>query len=206
MDGSTRMSRDAFYRLLERTLAVPGRVPFSVLSWKPYLHLALLVHRVDGLPPGLYLLVRDPAQHGRLERAITRADPWRKPPACPDSLPLFCLRQGDTRDAARAIACHQEIASDGCFSLAMLAEFRAPLERYGAWMYPRLYWEAGMIGQLLYLEAEAAGLRATGIGCYFDDPMHELLGLQGYDFQDLYHFTVGGAVDDVRLTTLPAYA
>jgi hypothetical protein len=26
-----------------------------------------------------------------------------------------------------------------------------------------------VLGQLLYLEAEAAGVRATGIGCYFDD-------------------------------------
>lgn len=39
----------------------------------------------------------------------------------------------------------------------------------GAWRYPRLYWECGQIGQLLYLEAEAAGLSGTGIGCYFDD-------------------------------------
>lgn len=47
-----------------------------------------------------------------------------------------------------------------------------------------------MIGQLLYLEAKAAGLRSTGIGCFFDDPVHELLGLEGTAFQDLYHFTV----------------
>jgi nitroreductase len=205
MDGKTRMSREAFYRLLERTLAVTGRVPFSVLPWPPYLHLVVLVHRVDGVAPGLYLLLRDPARRALLERSITQADTWQRPPECPDILPLFCLLQRDTRAAARAIACHQEIASDGCFSVAMLAEFRAPLERYGAWMYPRLYWEAGMIGQLLYLEAEAAGLRATGIGCFFDDPMHEVLGLQGQEFQDLYHFAVGGAVDDARLTTLPAY-
>ena len=36
--------------------------------------------------------------------------------------------------------------------------------------------------------------------------MHEVLGLADNTFQDLYHFTVGGAVDDERLTTLPAYA
>jgi hypothetical protein len=62
-----------------------------------------------------------------------------------------------------------------------------------------------MIGQALYLEAEAAGVRATGIGCFFDDEMHRLLGLEGKAWQSLYHFTVGGAVEDRRLTTLPAY-
>jgi hypothetical protein len=53
-----------------------------------------------------------------------------------------------------------------------------------------------MIGQALYLGAEALGISATGIGCFFDDPMHELLGLTTRDFQSLYHFTVGGRVDD----------
>jgi len=32
-----------------------------------------------------------------------------------------------------------------------------------------------------------------------------LLGLRERAWQSLYHFTAGGAVDDVRLTTLPAY-
>jgi hypothetical protein len=33
-----------------------------------------------------------------------------------------------------------------------------------------LFWETGVLGQLLYLEAHAVGISATGIGCYFDDP------------------------------------
>jgi len=45
------------------------------------------------------------------------------------------------------------------------------------------------------------------MGCYFDDVVHQLLGiaLPGDAWQSLYYFTVGGTVDDVRLTTLPAY-
>jgi hypothetical protein len=62
-----------------------------------------------------------------------------------------------------------------------------------------------MIGQTLYLEAEAAGIRGTGIGCYFDDEMHDLLGPSDRSWQSLYHFTVGGPVEDTRLTTLPPY-
>jgi len=72
-------------------------------------------------------------------------------------------------------------------------------------MYRRLFWEAGMIGQVLYLEAEALGLRATGIGCFFDDPMHRMLGLSDAAYQSLYHFTMGGPLEDSRLTTLPPY-
>ena len=61
------------------------------------------------------------------------------------------------------------------------------------------------MGQLLYLEAEAAGLRGTGIGCFFDDEVHKAIGLVDQRWQSLYHFTVGGAVDDPRLTTHPGY-
>jgi hypothetical protein len=63
-----------------------------------------------------------------------------------------------------------------------------------------------MLGHALYLEAEAAGVRATGIGCYFDDEMHRLLGIDDDRWQSLYHFTVGGPIEDTRLVTLPPYA
>ena len=130
---------------------------------------------------------------------------WTRPPGCPEHLRLFCIGEGDHRRAAATVSCHQDIAADGAFSLGMIAEFRGPISA-GAFRYRRLFWEAGVLGQVLYLEAEAAGVRATGIGCYFDDAFHEVLGLEGDRFQSLYHFTVGGAVDDSRLTTLPPYA
>ena len=59
-----------------------------------------------------------------------------------------------------------------------------------------MFWESGVVGQVLYLEAEAAGARATGIGCFYDDPVHDVLGLKGHEFQSLYHFTVGIPVED----------
>jgi hypothetical protein len=130
---------------------------------------------------------------------------WQKPDGCPDELPFFLLQEGDLRRVAVQVSCFQDIAGEGCFSVGMLARFEELLQLQGAWHYPRLFWECGMLGQVLYLEAEAAGLRGTGIGCYFDDPVHRLLGLGGRAYQDLYHFTVGGPVDDPRLSSLPAY-
>ena len=68
-----------------------------------------------------------------------------------------------------------------------------------------MFWEAGLLGQVLYLEAEAAGVRATGIGCFFDDPVHEIVAIKNLTLQSLYHFTIGGPVEDRRLQTLPPY-
>lgn len=52
----------------------------------------------------------------------------------------------------------------------MIAHFESTLREKGPWMYPRLFWETGILGHVLYLEAHAVGVSATGIGCFFDDP------------------------------------
>ncbi len=67
--------------------------------------------------------------------------------------------------------------------------------------------EAGIVGHLLYLESEVIGMRSTGIGCYFDDPIHELLGFNPKStlYQSIYHFTLGYPIIDTRISTLPPY-
>ncbi len=204
MDGRTSLSQEAFYRMLERSL--PGaRFPFDTLPWRTHVSLALFVHRVEGLSPGLYVLIRHPDHESSLHASIGADFAWTKPPGCPKPLPLWCLVESECRQSAKIISCHQDIAGDGAFSIGMLAQFEHTLRAVGPWLYPRLFWETGLIGQLLYLEPEAAGLAATGIGCFFDDSMHSCLGLRDRNWQSLYHFTVGGAVQDPRLKTLPAY-
>lgn len=205
MDGKSAMPEDVFYRMLSRTLPEVGRAPLGALPWLPKVHLALFVHRVDGMLPGLYFFVRDPRRTSELKSAMRLGFLWQKPENCPDNLPLFLLAEGNVQEASSRIACFQDIAGGGCFSAGMISEFSEIIQENGAWFYPRLFWECGMIGQVFYLEAQAAGLRGTGIGCFFDDAVHEVLGLRGNRYQDLYHFTVGKAVEDERLTTLPAY-
>ncbi len=208
-DGATGIAADALYSMLARTLPNADRdlgrrsPPWDALPWAPAIDLALFVHRVAGLAPGLYVLVREPQRRDALEAAMHEAFAWRR--VGPPELPLFLLEEGDVRRTAIDLSCHQDIAGDGCFALAMSAEFEPSLQRRGASFYRRLFWETGVIGQVLYLEAEAHGVRATGIGCYFDDAVHQALGFGDETFQSLYHFTVGAPVDDPRLTTLPPY-
>ncbi len=188
-----------FYRMLAAVL--PATAAFDHWRWPPKIHLFIFVHRVDGLESGLYALPRD---HDALEKlqAATLVDfDWQK---VTETIPLYHLYSGDFRLTAKNLSCHQPIASDSAFSLGMVAEFNETIETM-PWLYRRLFWECGLIGQVLYLEAEAAGIRGTGIGCYFDDNVHELLGFKDEQFQSLYHFTVGKPLEDNRLETLPAY-
>jgi SagB-type dehydrogenase family enzyme len=207
MDASTAIPAETFYQMLARL--VPTRdirsMPWDALPWRPRIHLGLFVHRVNDLPPGLYALCRDPEKIERFRHAMRPEFMWLRPPSCPPGLPLYLLKEGDYRSLAANISCGQDIAGDGAFSLAMLADYLDSLVTYGASFYRNLFWEAGLVGQVLYLEAEDAGIRATGIGCYFDDPVHEVFGISSRDWQSFYHFTVGGPVEDTRLTTLPPY-
>jgi SagB-type dehydrogenase family enzyme len=202
-DRTYTMTADVFFHLLDSVLARPT-APFDVWDFMPRTHLVLFVHRVDGLAQGLYVLPRHPGMTQTLRDSMTLDFEWLTPENAPAHLPLFRLLQGDFRAPAKTACCHQAIASESCFAMSMLSEFE-PLVRADPWRYRQLHWETGLVGQVLYLEAEAAGLRATGIGCYFDDAMHELLGLKNARFQALYHFTVGNPLTDERISTLPAY-
>jgi hypothetical protein len=102
------------------------------------------------------------------------------------------------------VSCHQEIAGFSAFSVGMIAKFKE-LIAARPYLYRHLFWETGMIGQVLYLEAEAHGVRGTGIGCFFDDAVHEIMGFSDNHYQSLYHFTVGKPIEDPRLTTHPPY-
>ena len=210
-DGKTSISVGSFFTMLARVMPRVDRdlcrrpMPWDALPWEPAIHLVLFVHRVDGLAPGLYMLARNPAKVDSLRQAMHPQFAWTSPPGCPKDLPLFLLEEGDARSVAAQVSCGQDIAGDSAFSLGMIAEFESSLRRYGPWFYRRLFWETGVIGQVLYLEAEAAGVRATGIGCFFDDPVHQVIGFNDAMFQSLYHFTTGGHVEDPRLTTLPSY-
>jgi nitroreductase len=212
-DGRSTLPRDRFARMLSRLHT--GRPPWDALDWPPHVHLAIFVHRVEGLVPGLYAYLRDASVQTEWQALMRPQFLWepvghdaseaatRAGSGGPDR--LFLLLPTNLQWAAMRVCCDQDIAGAGFFSLGMIARLGSALHLRGEWFYRRLYWECGVIGQVLYVEAEAAGARATGIGCFYDDPVHELLGLSGTEWQSLYHFSAGMPVEDSRLTVEPGY-
>ncbi len=201
MDGATHAPSEVLHRMLAR---LAGREPQATTTLAPRVHPALLVHRVEGVEPGLYILPRTPEAERSLRESTDGVLTWES--LAPNEIGWFRLAPGDARSAARAVMCGQDIAADGVFAVAFLGELAPALREGGAHRYRALHWEAGLLGQMLYLEAEAAGLRATGIGCFFDERVHDLLGLDTHRFAMLYGLSVGGPVDDTRIATLDGYA
>ncbi|MBI5535011.1 MAG: SagB/ThcOx family dehydrogenase [Deltaproteobacteria bacterium] len=204
-DSGKGMTQAQLWSILERVMPGDGCPPWDAVAWQPMVHLAVFIHAVDGMEPGLYVLPRSDSGRPMLERAMREEWDWERVQEAPAHVPLLRLGPMSARSTAGFISCQQAIAADGALAFAMLAEFDQPMQTHGPWVYRRLFWECGAIGQALYIGAESAGLRATGIGCYFDDLMHGLLGLEGSELQSLYHLAIGTAVDDARIATIPPY-
>ena len=204
-DARSTLPRDTFLSMLARTQ--PTAPPWDAIDWPPHVHLLLFVHRVEGLTPGVYACLRDPAVLNEWHDAMRAEflwEPVNDSNESNDPNGLYLLLPFDVTWVANRVSCDQDIAADGFFSLGMIARLESSIHDR-EWFYRRLFWESGIIGQTLYLEAEAAGARSTGIGCFYDDPVHEAAGLSGREWQSLYHFSMGVPVEDDRLTTEPGY-
>ena len=116
-----------------------------------FVTLYLYVHRVRDCEPGVYR--------------------W-------DSSSL-CLEQRHRANVERVAAylsLEQALAGNACFAISMIADLAEAAQRFGNRGYRYVYFEAGTIGQRLYLGAEALGWNATGIGAFYDDDVHCYLG------------------------------
>ena len=110
-------------------------------------HLYLIVHAVDGLPPGSYIFHRDR-----------------------DALEL--LEEGEFRSVAGYLGLQQALPADAGADVFFLADLSRILERYGNRGYRAAQLEAGIIGGKLYLAGNAQRLGATGL-TFFDDDVTE---------------------------------
>ena len=97
------------------------------------------VHRVTGLDPGVYRYVRETQR-------------------------LDLLKHGDQRVMAAALSLGQDLAGLSAVTFSMIADLARAMAEFGDRGYRYVHFEAGAIGQRLYLAAEALGLGATGIG------------------------------------------
>jgi SagB-type dehydrogenase family enzyme len=139
-----------------------------------FVQLYLYVHRVEGLAPGVYRY-------------------W------PEQAELEKIKQGDQRLIAASLSLGQDLAANACVAFSMIGDFETAARSYGDRGYRYVHFEAGAIGQRMYLAAEALNLRATGIGAFFDDEVQRYLNLTPAQGQVVYHFAIGHPVPDPRL-------
>jgi SagB-type dehydrogenase family enzyme len=130
-----------------------------------FVTLYLYVHRVRDCEPGVYR--------------------WDS-----SSRSLEQLHRGNVERVAAYVSLEQALAGNACFAISMIADLVAAARIFGNRGYLYAHFEAGAIGQRLYLGAEALGWNATGIGAFYDDDVHRYLG-----FLEETDGSVAGSVD-----------
>ena len=200
-DRNGSITRSQFLSMLDKTRPRMNTAPFDAELIEASTHLLLFVHNVVGIAAGLYFFCRQDQDLDEIKRVCRPDFLWQ---AVENDFPLYLLSEGGYRQQAMMVSCHQDIAGSSAFSLGMIAKFKDVITA-APYRYRHLFWETGMIGQVLYLEAEACSVRGTGIGCFFDDAVHEIMGFSDNLYQSLYHFTVGKPFEDPRLTIHPPY-
>ena len=140
-----------------------------------FIQLFLYVHRVDGLPPGVYKFLPECAE---LEQA----------------------KRGDQRLMSAGLSLGQNLAGNACVCFSMIGDLNRAADHYGDRGYRYVHFEAGAIGHAFYLASESLGLGATGIGAFYDDEVNQYLNLAPAHGQVVYHFAIGYPIPDPRLS------
>ena len=160
---------------LSAILAVTAQPLSADFAGTRFIQLFLYAHRVDGLQPGIYRYL-------------------------PERAGLEQIKSGDQRVAAAGLSLGQDLAGNACVAFSLIGDLDRAARTYGDRGYRYVHFEAGAIGQGLYLAAEALGLGATGIGAFYDDEVHRHLNLVPNQGQVVYHFAIGYPVPDPRVS------
>ncbi len=162
------IKKEDFLDILDKTL--PRKMPPFDVGIAGKIDFLVFVNRVDGIASGLYFFKRD-------ENKLT------------------LIEKGDFSKVAKLINCNQDLGENSAFTLSMVVDKKEIKSDYH---YKMAMFEAGMIGQILYLEAEAKNLRGCGIGCFFDD-LITIEMLQNPNLLALYSFSIGEPIVDERI-------
>ena len=125
-----------------------------------------VVHRVDGIDPGVY-------HYAYREHALEQ------------------IRAGDFRAAVVDQAIAQEFLGE-CgvvLFLTMIMQRMRPKYQDRSYRYGLL--EAGHLGENAYLAATSMGLGACGVGAFMDDAINEMLGVDGIEEAAVYMLASG---------------
>jgi Nitroreductase family len=171
--GSTRQfSRESIsFTQLSTMLAQATRgVPTDFLRPEeaPLNDLYLIVHAVEDVAPGAYVLHRD-------------------------SRALELLKEGDFRRQAGDLGLGQDIPADCSVDVFFLTDLNTALERWGNRGYRAAQLEASIMGGKLYLAAYAQGLGASGL-TFFDDDVTEFFSPHAAGKSVMFLLAIGKSI------------
>ncbi|MFP4501075.1 MAG: SagB/ThcOx family dehydrogenase [Candidatus Hydrogenedentota bacterium] len=95
----------------------------------------------------------------------------------PESHRLTQVNDEDVREALAGAALGQDPVRQAPAVLVIAGVYKRTTSRYGDRGIRYVHMEAGHVGQNIYLQAEACGVRAVSIGAFDDNAVQRVLGL-----------------------------
>ena len=178
MDGATAIGDGPLRRDAARGFCRAPARPFDAFPWTPRVHLALFVHRVDGLQPGLYALCADRAGAVTLRGRVQPGLRVGAAAGIPDDLPLFLLdrrRLPAHRPRSSAAARTSPPTAASASACSPSSTRRSP--RAGPRRTAGCSGKPARSARRSTSRPRPPASRGTGIGCFFDDGVHQLLGI-----------------------------
>ncbi len=123
----------------------------------------IVVKKVNGLKPGIYKYI--PAEHS-----------------------IELIKEGDFSNELCRACLGQVWVKDAAVNIILVAFYERTTWRYGERGKRYVHFEAGHIGQNIYLQATALGLGTVAIGAFYDEEVKRILETEGHP---LYIFPVG---------------
>ncbi len=127
--------------------------------------LYLIVHAVERLQPGAYVLHRDK---------------WA----------IELLKAGEFRSDAGYLGLEQALPADACATVFFIADLNAIFSRFGNRGYRAAQLESGMIGGKMYLAAYGQGFGATGL-TFYDDDVIKFFSPRAEGKSAIFHMAIG---------------
>ena len=172
------IDKKILFDMLDKTL--PRNLPpFNTNTHFNNIDIIFFVNRVNGLESGIYYYSRN----NLLKHNFTQIEDR-----------VYLIEKGDFSIAGKFINCNQDLGSLSSVSFSFVADFEKITQNHH---YKLTLQEAGMVGHILYLEAEAKGIRGCGIGCFFDELINE--EILNSKLQAVYNFTLGVPLVDERI-------
>jgi SagB-type dehydrogenase family enzyme len=162
--GAEAISFEQFSTLLYRSMK---EIPADFLGPSaPHLNkLYLIVHAVDGLQSGAYVLDR--------ER-------WA----------IELIKAGVFRREAGYLGLEQALPAEAAATIFFVADLRAVFDRFGNRGYRAAQLESGIIGGKMYLAAYAQGFGASGL-TFYDDDVIEFFSPRAENESAIFHLAIG---------------
>lgn len=178
-----------FERILQSFYTIHLQLRNEWLPWKESVQFAFFINRVEGLQPGLYLLFLNDKQITSFRSQCKVTFNWTK---VSKEYQFYSLFEAPLNEMISDICLNDPFVKNSALTVSFINSFKPFITTFGVSMYQRLFWEAGMLAELIRLESRLEKVDAVSHPFYYESLFEKVMGISHHeDFMNTYHLSIG---------------